>query len=68
MKSTQVIGLVFVLAMAGKLLTFATSRALGLSDRDELDRIVADTAQNKHRLCDLFHRIIQAEIFPEQVT
>ena len=50
-------------AFAAKLLTFATGRELGFSDRAELDRIVADTAQNKHRLRDLFHRIIQSEIF-----
>ena len=50
-------------AFAGKLLTFATGRELGFSDRAELDRIVADTAQNKHRLRDVFHRIIQSEIF-----
>ena len=50
-------------AFAGKLLTFATGRELGFSDRAELDRIVADTAQNNHRLRDLIHRIIQSEIF-----
>ena len=50
-------------SFAGKLLTFATGRELGFSDRDELDRIVADTAQNKHRLRDVFHRIIRSEIF-----
>ena len=50
-------------AFAGKLLTFATGRELGFSDRAELHRIVADTAQNKHRLRDLLHRIIQSEIF-----
>jgi len=50
-------------AFAGKLLTFATGRELGFSDRAELDRIVADTAQNKHRLRDVFHRIIQSGIF-----
>ncbi len=50
-------------AFAAKLLTFATGRELGFSDRAELDRIVAETAQNKHRLRDLFHRIIQSEIF-----
>jgi hypothetical protein len=50
-------------AFAGKLLTFATGRELGFSDRAELDRIVADTVQNKHRLRDLFHRIINSEIF-----
>ena len=50
-------------AFAGKLLTFATGRELGFSDRAELDRIVADTAQNKHRLRDLLHRIIKSEIF-----
>ena len=50
-------------AFAGKLLTFATGRELGFSDRAELDRIVADTAQNKHRLRDLLHRIINSEIF-----
>lgn len=50
-------------AFAAKLLTFATGRELGFSDRAELDRIVADTAQNKHRLRDLFHRVIASEIF-----
>ena len=50
-------------AFAGKLLTFASGRELGFSDRTELDRIVADTAQNKHRLRDLLHRIIQSDIF-----
>ena len=50
-------------AFAGKLLTFATGRELGFSDRAELERIVADTAQNKHRLRDLIHRIINSEIF-----
>ena len=50
-------------ALAGKLLTFATGRELGFSDRAELDHIVSDTAQNEHRLRDLFHRIIQSEIF-----
>ena len=50
-------------AFAGKLLIFATGRELGFSDRAELDRIVTDTAQNKHRLRDLLHRIIQSEIF-----
>jgi len=50
-------------AFAAKLLTFATGRELGFSDRAELDRIVADTAQNKHRLRDLFHRVVASEIF-----
>jgi len=50
-------------AIAGKLLTFATGRELGFSDRAELDRIGADTAQNNYRLRDLLHRIIQSEIF-----
>ena len=50
-------------AFAGKLLTFATGRELGFSDRAELDRIVADTSQNKYRLRDLLHRIIKSEIF-----
>ena len=50
-------------AFAGKLLSFATGRELGFSDRAEMERIVADTAQNKHRLRDLLHRIIKSEIF-----
>ena len=50
-------------AFAGKLLTFATGRELGFSDRTELDRIVVDTAPNKHRVRDLFHHIIQSKIF-----
>jgi len=48
---------------AAKLLTFATGRELGFSDRTELDRIVSDTAKNNHRLRDLLHRIIQSDIF-----
>lgn len=50
-------------AFAGKLLTFATGRELGFSDRAELGRIVADTSQNNYRIRDLLHRIIQSEIF-----
>jgi len=50
-------------AFTGKLLTFATGRKLGFSDRAELERIITDTSQNKHRLRDLLHRIIQSEIF-----
>ena len=47
----------------GRLRFILRGRELGFSDRAELDRIVSDTAQNEHRLHDLFHRIIQSEIF-----
>jgi hypothetical protein len=50
-------------AFAAKLLTFATGRELGFSDRAELDRIALDTAPNKHRVRDLFHHIIESKIF-----
>ena len=50
-------------AFARKLLTFATGRELGFSDRTEINRIVKDSAKNNHRLGDLFHRIINSEIF-----
>ena len=50
-------------AFAMKLLTFATGRELGFSDRLEVARIIEDTVKNGHRLRDLFHRIIQSEIF-----
>jgi hypothetical protein len=50
-------------AFAMKLLTFATGRELGFSDRSEVARIIEDTGENGHRLRDLFHRIIQSKIF-----
>ena len=50
-------------AFARKLLTFASGRELGFSDRTEINRIVKDSAKNNHRLGDLFHRIINSEIF-----
>ena len=50
-------------AFAKKLLTFATGRELGFSDRDELDRIVHQSAKNDHRLRDLLHLVVGSEIF-----
>lgn len=50
-------------ALAEKLLTFATGRELGFSDRDEVRRIVAEAAKHEYRVRQLIHLIVQSEIF-----
>ncbi len=50
-------------ALAKKLLTFATGRELGFSDRDELERIVKESARNGYRARDLIHLVIGSSIF-----
>jgi hypothetical protein len=50
-------------ALAKKLLTFATGRELGFSDRDELERIVKESARNGYRVRDLIHLVIGSIIF-----
>ena len=50
-------------AMTKKLLTFATGREMGFSDRPEIDRIVTTSARTGHRLRDLVHLVVASEIF-----
>lgn len=49
--------------VAEKLLTFATGREMGFSDRAEMDKIVARSKANNHALRDLIHAVVQSEIF-----
>ena len=46
-----------------KLLTFATGREMGFSDRTEIERIVKATAKNDYRLRDIFEEIMNSKIF-----
>jgi hypothetical protein len=46
-----------------KLLTFATGRPMGFSDRGEIDRLVAQSKAKSHTMRDLIHAIVQSEIF-----
>ena len=49
--------------LATKLLTFATGREMGFSDRSEIARIVKASAQQQYKLQDLIHLIIASRIF-----
>ncbi|QDU37517.1 hypothetical protein Mal4_18310 [Maioricimonas rarisocia] len=46
-----------------KLLTFATGRELGFSDRPEIERIVAASREQGHGVRDLIHLVVSSEIF-----
>ena len=46
-----------------KLLIFATGRALGFSDRQEVARLVAASKTKQHATRDLLHEVVQSEIF-----
>jgi Protein of unknown function (DUF1592)/Protein of unknown function (DUF1588)/Protein of unknown function (DUF1587)/Protein of unknown function (DUF1585)/Protein of unknown function (DUF1595)/Planctomycete cytochrome C len=46
-----------------KLLTFATGREMGFSDRAEIESMVQVSKNNGHRLRDLIHTIVQSSIF-----
>lgn len=46
-----------------KLATFASGRELGFSDRTEVERLVKESAENGHGFRDLFHLVVQSEIF-----
>lgn len=46
-----------------KLLTFATGRSMGFSDRGEMDRLVILSRAKGHTMRDLIHAIVQSEIF-----
>ncbi len=50
-------------ALLRKLLTFATGREMGFSDRPEINRLVAQSAQRGHGIRNLFHLAISSEIF-----
>lgn len=49
--------------LATKLLTFATGREMGFSDREEIDRIVAASRSQGYGIGDLMHLVVQSEIF-----
>ena len=51
------------LCVTEKLLTFATGRELGFSDRVEITRIVSDSKARQHTMRDLIHAVVQSEIF-----
>lgn len=50
-------------ALAIKLLTFATGREMGFSDRAEVERIVKESSQNGYRVRNLMHQVIGSVIF-----
>ncbi len=52
-----------VRCVAEKLLTFATGRAMGFSDRSEIERIVAASKARGHAMRDLIHAVAQSAIF-----
>ncbi len=54
---------VLVRAMATKLLTFATGREMGFSDRPMLERIVRDLPAQEHGLRDLIELVVLSEAF-----
>ena len=50
-------------ALAAKLLTFATGREMGFSDRPIIDQIVRSTRQGGYRVGDLFRNVLLSEAF-----
>ncbi len=46
-----------------KLLTFATGRELGFSDRAEIESMIRRSKSQGHRMRDLIHAIVQSSIF-----
>ena len=50
-------------AFVAKLLTFATGRDMGFSDRSEINSIVEDTAKDSYPIRDLLKRVVGSEIF-----
>ena len=49
--------------IAEKLLTFASGRPMGFSDRAELDKLVAQSKTKSHAMRDLIHAVVQSEVF-----
>ncbi len=50
-------------AFVGKLLTFATGREPGFSDRDEIERIVLSSAEGQYAVRDLLKQALLSDIF-----
>lgn len=50
-------------AFTEKLLTFATGREMGFSDREEIERILDHTKSSNYGLRDIIHAVVQSEIF-----
>ena len=53
----------FTLALTRKLAAYGSGRAMGFSDRAELQRIAHETLTQGNGLRDLLHNLIQSEIF-----
>ena len=53
----------FTLALTRKLAAYGSGRAMGFSDRAELQRIAHETFAHGNGLRDLLHNLIQSEIF-----
>jgi len=53
----------FTHALAEKLLTYATGRGMGFSDRAEIDRMAKASAAKNHGFRDLIHEVVQSELF-----
>lgn len=49
--------------VAEKLLTFSTGRAMGFSDRTEIERLVRESKAKNYGTRDLIHAIVQSPIF-----
>jgi hypothetical protein len=49
--------------MIEKLLTFASGRPMGFSDRSEIDKLTALSKSSGHGMRDLIHAVVQSEIF-----
>ncbi|MEM0897384.1 MAG: DUF1592 domain-containing protein [Verrucomicrobiota bacterium] len=49
--------------LAEKLLTYATGRAMGFSDREEIHRLVETVSEDGYPFRDLIHAVVQSEIF-----
>ncbi|MGC4003059.1 MAG: DUF1588 domain-containing protein [Pirellulales bacterium] len=50
-------------AFAGKLLTFGTGREMGFSDRAEIEKIVAATADKDYGVRDILRAVVRSETF-----
>jgi len=49
--------------VAEKLLTFATGREMGFSDRAEIARLTTESKAKGHATCDLLHLVVQSQVF-----
>jgi hypothetical protein len=49
--------------VAEKLLTFATGREMGFSDRTDIARIVAGSKEKNHGLREMVHLVVQSPLF-----